>query len=59
VTHGIPTATPGINQHSPLDRLTNHPAKKTRIINKKLKRNMQQKGQGALSTLEKGREARS
>jgi hypothetical protein len=25
---GIPTATPGINQHSPLDRLTSCPAKK-------------------------------
>jgi hypothetical protein len=28
VSHGIPTDTPGINQHSPLDRLTPCPTKK-------------------------------
>jgi hypothetical protein len=45
----ISAATPGINQYSPLDRLTPHLDKKTNwIINKDLKRNMQQRGQGAL-----------
>jgi hypothetical protein len=57
VAHVIPTATPGINQQRPLDRLT--PAtrklkKKKQIIYKELKRNMQQRGQGALSTPEQG-----
>jgi hypothetical protein len=29
MAYGIPTATPGINQHTPLDRLTHCPAKQT------------------------------
>jgi hypothetical protein len=57
----IPTATSGINQHSPLDRLTPCPAEKkiNSIINKEMKRNTQQRGQGAVSTLEKWGGARS
>jgi hypothetical protein len=41
MAHDIPTATPEINQHSPLDRLTLAlpKKKKNRIINKGLKRN--------------------
>jgi hypothetical protein len=35
---GIPTPTPGINQHSPLDSLTPALQKKKCIINKELKR---------------------
>jgi hypothetical protein len=35
-SHGIPTATPGINQHSPLDRLTPPPSKKTKQNKKTL-----------------------
>jgi hypothetical protein len=56
---GIPPATSGINQHSPLDRLTLHhppPKKKTpkNWINKELKTNTQQTGWGAVSIPEKG-----
>jgi hypothetical protein len=35
--HGIPTATPGINQYSPLDRLTPAPQKKNKTVNKACK----------------------
>jgi hypothetical protein len=53
------TVFPGINQHSPLDRLTPAPWEKKRVINKELKRNMYQRGWGAVSALEKrgGQEA--
>jgi hypothetical protein len=48
---GIPPATPGINQHSPLSRLTpQHTHTKT---------NTQQRGGVAESVLEKEKEARS
>jgi hypothetical protein len=60
---GTPTATPGINQHSPLDRLisctTAKKKKKPWTINMELKMNMQQKGQNAVGSWEKGGEARS
>jgi hypothetical protein len=55
-----PTATPEINQHSPLNRLTPCPAKIIIIIiNKELKRNTQQRERGAVRVLEKGGGARS
>jgi hypothetical protein len=45
MAHGIPTATPGINQHSHLDRLT-LPCKKKQLNNKKgTEKGMQQRGQ--------------
>jgi hypothetical protein len=48
---------PWINQHSPLDRLIPCPANKKKLNkNKKLKSNMQQRGQGALSAPEKWEE---
>jgi hypothetical protein len=34
VSRSIPTATPRINQHSPLNRLTSHPQKKKKMNNK-------------------------
>jgi hypothetical protein len=52
MSHGITTATPGINQHSTLDRLPPNPTKKMKI-NKELKTNMQQREWKALSALEK------
>jgi hypothetical protein len=55
VAHGTPTATRGINQHSPLDRLTLAPQKKELNNNQGTEKDMQQKGQGALSALEKGK----
>jgi hypothetical protein len=66
VAHGITIATPGINQHRPLDRLTPTPQK---IIQNKTNKNLnnkqgtkkedQQREWGTLSTLEKGEGARS
>jgi hypothetical protein len=57
---GIPRATPVINQHSPLGRLTPPaPQKNLNWIHKKLKTNTQQKDWGAVSALEKGEGARS
>jgi hypothetical protein len=62
---GIPTATPGINLHSPVDRLTFHPANKqtnkklNNELNKELKINMQQRGCCTVSTPGKGGVARS
>jgi hypothetical protein len=55
---GIPTATPRVNQHSPLGKLTLPPSKKKKKpwINKELKRNRQQKGQNALGAPEEGEE---
>jgi hypothetical protein len=59
MSHGILPATPGINQHRPLGRLTLLPTKKNSTINMELKTNTQKRGRGAISTLEKGGEARS
>jgi hypothetical protein len=42
--HGIPTATPEINQHSPLDSLTPALGKKNWIINKEQKRTHSREG---------------
>jgi hypothetical protein len=53
------TATPGINQHSPLDRLTSIPQKKNLDNEQRTEKNTQQRGQGTLSAPEKGRWARS
>jgi hypothetical protein len=60
-SRGIPTATPGIKQHGSLDRLAPPPPPKKNnwIINKDLKRNVQQRGRGAVSTPEKEEGARS
>jgi hypothetical protein len=57
----ISPASPGINQHGPLGRLTPHPAKKKKKnrISKELKTNSQQRGKGAVSAPETGGEARS
>jgi hypothetical protein len=59
VVGGITTATPGINQHSPLGRVTPTPQKKNWIIKKELKRNIQQREWCALRAPENGGEARS
>jgi hypothetical protein len=56
----IPTATPRINQYSPLGRLTSPPEKKkTRTINKELKTNTQQREGVVESALKKEGGARS
>jgi hypothetical protein len=52
-SHGIPIATPGINQHSPLDRQSPTLQIKKIIINKELKRT-QQREWGAVSAPEGG-----
>jgi hypothetical protein len=62
-SHGIPPATLGINQQSPLGTLTPCPAKKTKTKTKKLNnkqgtKNTQQRGWSAMSTPEKGGRAR-
>jgi hypothetical protein len=57
ITHSYHWDKPGC----PLDRLTPTPQKRkeqNRIINKELKRNMQQRGQGALSAPEKGKKGK-
>jgi hypothetical protein len=56
-----PTATPGVNLHSPLDRLTFAPPHTQKNMNNKQRteKDMQQRGWGALATPEKGGGARS
>jgi hypothetical protein len=61
-SHSIPPATPGINQHSPMGRLTLPPTKKQTkswAIYKELKTNTQERDRVAESPLEKRGEARS
>jgi hypothetical protein len=69
-SHGIPPATPGINQHSPLGRLNHFHAKKKKQnqnnnnkkknqTNKKLKTNTHQRRWVAVSSPGKGGGTRS
>jgi hypothetical protein len=57
----MPTVTTGINQHSPLDRLTPAPHIHTQKLNNRqgTEKDRQQRGQGVLSAPEKGEGARS
>jgi hypothetical protein len=54
VAHDTPTATPGINQHSPLDRLTPALQKKKKLNNKQgTEKDTQKRWWGTLSAAKK------